>query len=208
MRLDLDFTQGKIKKKLFFTSDFHMWHHNILNIDDRPFIDIHEMHEVIEANWNEVVGPNDIVIYLGDLSFAKREDKAFVESMVNRLNGEIHYVMGNHDKWEDIKHLTKFKSQQDYLEVRLTEMVDDKRVKTLFCCMHYPIYSWNQKHRGGYHCHGHSHMGLSEDTFHKKNRIIDVGCMGYDYTPISHHQVIEKLAHIELENLTNKDKQN
>lgn len=103
MRLNIDLTQGKTEKNVFFTSDFHLFHHNVLKFDNRPFTDIHEMHKVIESNWNDVVKPKDIVIYLGDLSFARREDKNFVEGMIWSLNGHIHYVMGNHDKLEDIK---------------------------------------------------------------------------------------------------------
>lgn len=195
MRLNIDLTQGKIEKKVFFTSDFHLFHHNVLKFDNRPFENVFDMHVAIENNWNEVVGPNDIVIYLGDLSFARKEDRTLVEMMMSRLNGEIHFVMGNHDKWDDIKKFTRFKSQQDYLEVRITEVVDAVRIERMFVCMHYPIYSWNKKHHKTYHAHGHCHGNLhhGEDTiYYKNNRAIDVGCMLHDYTPISHLEIIDK----------------
>ncbi|MEK6882675.1 MAG: hypothetical protein AABY22_23840, partial [Nanoarchaeota archaeon] len=89
MRLNIDLTQGK-ERKVFFTSDFHLFHVNVLKYDNRPFDNVHDMHVAIETRWNEVVGPNDIVIYLGDLSFARKEDKAYVEGMMHSLNGEIH----------------------------------------------------------------------------------------------------------------------
>jgi len=57
----------------------------VLRFDNRPFEDVYEMHHVIEENWNEIVQENDIVIYLGDLSFARREDKASVDAMLSRL---------------------------------------------------------------------------------------------------------------------------
>lgn len=197
MRLDIDLTQGKIEKKIFFTSDFHYFHDNVLKFDNRPFASIAEMHIAIETRWNEVVGPNDIVIYLGDLSFAKKNDKPLVELMLSRLNGEIHFVMGNHDKWCDIEKMTRFKSQQDYLEVRITEMISGKRTERMFVCMHYPIYSWNKKHHGNYMVHGHCHLNLNENTFHKENRIIDVGCMGFNYTPITHNEIIKLKGDID-----------
>lgn len=201
MRLNIDLTQGKKERNVFFTSDFHLFHNNVLRFDNRPFADVHEMHKVIEERWNEVVTEDDIVIYLGDLSFARKEDKAYVEGMMHGLNGEIHFIMGNHDKWEDIKKFTMFKSQQDYLEVRITHMVDGKSVENLFCCMHYPIFSWNKAHHGSYHVHGHTHGNLhhGEDVnYYNNRRVIDAGCMLHEYKPISYLDVIEKLKHVKL----------
>ena len=213
MRLNIDLTQGK-ERNVFFTSDFHLFHNNVLKFDNRPFADIHEMHTAIETRWNEVVGPNDIVIYLGDLSFARKEDKAYVEGMMHSLNGEIHFVMGNHDKWEDIKKFTMFKSQQDYLEVRITHWNEEvefmgpyKKVETTFVCMHYPIFSWNKMHHGVYHVHGHCHGNIhhgEEAGFYTGRRVIDAGCMLHDYYPISYTKIIDKLSHIQLENLKDR----
>lgn len=204
MRLNVDLTQGKIKRNLFFTSDFHMFHHNVLRFDNRPFVDVNEMHDVLEKKWNEVVSPDDIVIYLGDLSFARREDKEFVDDMLQRLNGKIHFILGNHDKFEEVRKMTRFETVQDYLEVR----VKDEKAEILFCTMHYPIYSWNKKHHGSYmvhgHCHGNLHHG-EEASFYEGRRVIDVGCMLHDYKPVSYTEIIDKLSHITLEPLTRKN---
>jgi calcineurin-like phosphoesterase family protein len=226
MRLDINLTQDKEERNVFFTSDFHCHHNNVLKFDNRPFEDINEMHIALEERWNEVVEPNDIVIYLGDLDFAKREDKAYVEGMMYRLNGTIHFVMGNHDKYADIKKIGKFASVNDYLEVRIkTNQVDKttgfaKPIETLFCCMHYPIFEWNKKHNGSYHIHGHCHMNLFNndkdwlsdinkfsryvpkdelDIFNKlisdrhyyRGRVFDVGCMGWDYKPVSFKDILK-----------------
>jgi len=207
MRLNVNLTQPNDKKNVFFTSDFHLFHNNVLKFDNRPFTDVNEMHVVLEGGWNEVVKPNDIVIYLGDLSFARREDKPSVEAMLNRLNGTIHFVMGNHDKFEDINKMTRFQSVQDYLEVRIKHVLDYNEVETLFCCMHYPIYSWNKSHHGSYHVHGHCHGNLhhGEDAnYYWNRRAIDAGCMLHDYKPISYTQVIEKLSQVVLPTLTIK----
>lgn len=193
MRIIIDLTQGKTKRNVFFTSDFHLFHNNVLRFDNRPFEDVNEMHIAIENGWNEVVGPDDYVIYMGDLSFARREDKASVEKLIKNLNGTIHYVMGNHDKYEEIKKHKKFVSVNDYLDlfVRFKKEGSDEVSEVMFCCMHYPIYAWNKKHHGSYHIHGHCHLSLSEGEFHKNNRIIDVGCMGFDYKPVSYLDIIK-----------------
>lgn len=202
MRLEINLTQPNDKRNVFFTSDFHLFHNNVLIFDKRPFVDVHEMHVAIEGGWNEVVKPNDVVIYLGDLSFARREDKASVDAILSRLNGTIHFVMGNHDKFDEIKKMSRFQSVQDYLEVRIKQVDNNKTVETMFCCMHYPIYSWNKSHHGSIMVHGHSHMSLSELEFHKTKKIFDVGVNGWDYKPISYLQVIEKLSQVVLPTLT------
>lgn len=205
MRLEINLTQSNDKRNVFFTSDFHLFHNNVLKFDKRPFVDVHEMHVAIEGGWNEVVKPNDIVIYLGDLSFARREDKASVDAILSRLNGTIHFVMGNHDKFDEIKKMSRFQSVQDYLEVRIKHIDNNNTVETMFCCMHYPIYSWNKSHHGSIMAHGHSHGNLhhGEDAnYYWNRRAIDVGCMLHDYKPISYSQVIEKLSHVVLPTLT------
>jgi calcineurin-like phosphoesterase family protein len=208
MRLNIDLTQGKVVKNVFFTSDFHLFHNNVLKFDNRPFADIHEMHKVIEERWNEVVTDNDVVIYLGDLSFARKEDKDYVEGMLYSLNGTIHYIMGNHDDYREISKNKRFESVQDYLDLRIAHMVDGKRIETLFCCMHYPIYSWNKASHGSYHVHGHCHGNLHHGegaNFYNNRRVIDVGCMLTDYEPISYLEVIENLKHVEIEKPNDRD---
>lgn len=216
MRLDIDLTQGNTERNIFFTSDFHLFHQNVLKFDNRPFNDIHEMHISIEEGWNEVVGPDDTVIYIGDLSFARGDDKLFVEGMMYNLNGTIHYVMGNHDKLEDIKKISKFSSIQDYLEVRVKHNQPNPnlngaliKTETLFCCMHYPIFEWNKKHHGSYHLHGHSHGNIyngDEKGYYDGRRVMDVGCMLHDYKPVSYKTVIDKLGSIPLIKLVDRVK--
>jgi calcineurin-like phosphoesterase family protein len=212
MKLKLDLTQ-KPFRKLFFTADFHLFHHNVIRFDKRPFDNINEMHNAIVDGWNEVVGKDDIVIFLGDLSLTRvREDKEAVKDILSELNGIIHYVMGNHDEYAEIKALGRFQTIQDYLEVKVThpeivglgsKMLTKK--ESTFCCFHYPIYSWNKGHYGTYHIHGHCHGNLhhGEDaSYYTNRRAIDVGCMLTDYKPISYIEVIEKLELIELPKLT------
>ena len=52
--------------RVFFTSDTHFNHANIIRFCNRPFKDVSHMNEAIISNWNRVVGPEDIVFHLGD----------------------------------------------------------------------------------------------------------------------------------------------
>jgi calcineurin-like phosphoesterase family protein len=55
---------------IFATADTHFGHKNILQYARRPFITIDDMDATIIANWNSVVGTDDLVVHLGDFAFA------------------------------------------------------------------------------------------------------------------------------------------
>jgi calcineurin-like phosphoesterase family protein len=73
---------------LYFTSDHHFWHANIIRYCNRPFATIEEMNESMIMAWNEVVSPNDDVYYLGDFSLALRS----IELYTTRLNGTKYFM--------------------------------------------------------------------------------------------------------------------
>lgn len=52
--------------KIWFTSDTHFGHKNILRFCKRPWNTVEEMDEGLIQNWNKVVGKDDIVFHLGD----------------------------------------------------------------------------------------------------------------------------------------------
>lgn len=92
--------------KVWFTSDNHFWHYNVIKYCNRPFrsqseIDqnivleesVIKMNEAMIAAWNKVVQPEDIVYHLGDFAMAAQA----VKVSLPRLNGEIHLILGNHD---------------------------------------------------------------------------------------------------------------
>lgn len=46
--------------KVFFTSDIHFYHGNIIRFCNRPFKDVEMMNETIISNWKNTVGLDDI----------------------------------------------------------------------------------------------------------------------------------------------------
>lgn len=52
------------------------------------------MNETIISNWNNTIGQDDIVFHLGDFCLG---GSAEWTKMLDRLNGRIHLIMGNHD---------------------------------------------------------------------------------------------------------------
>lgn len=79
---------------IYFTSDLHLGHANIINHCKRPFSSVDEMDERLISMWNARVQPNDTVYILGDLIF---RSAAAPESYLSRLRGKKHLILGNHD---------------------------------------------------------------------------------------------------------------
>jgi len=92
---------------IFFTSDTHFGHENIIKYCKRPFKDAAEMDKVLIRNWNRVVGPNDLVYHLGDFAVGGGPAGPYLD----QLNGRIILIHGNHD--ERIDHLFDPKKMLD-----------------------------------------------------------------------------------------------
>ena len=179
-------------QNIFFASDWHLFHNSVIKpeFDDRPFDNIHQMHDELVENWNSVVTNDDYVFYTGDLSFGSRNKTL---PIIKELNGKIHFVMGNHDKYKDIKKLDKFVDIVDYYDLTVLDdtVTEGKHPgKQLICMMHYPIISWNCKGYGSWMVHGHCHGKLmkSQPEIYEQ-KIIDVGCMNHNYIPISYEEL-------------------
>lgn len=80
--------------KIFVTSDTHFGHDREFVWGPRGFSSIEEHDAAIIANWNSVVGPNDIVYHLGDVML---KDNEHGMDCLRQLNGTIYIVPGNHD---------------------------------------------------------------------------------------------------------------
>ena len=85
------------KQKIFFTSDLHFGHENVIRFDNRPFDTVEEMDEEMIKRWNAKVGKGDIVYVLGDFIWKAATNEAV--SIIRRLNGQIILIKGNHDRF-------------------------------------------------------------------------------------------------------------
>lgn len=86
---------------IFFSSDHHFGHSNILTFKDyngnllRPgFSSIEEHNEYMVERHNSVVKPQDKVYFLGDVVFNKDN-----LSYIRRMNGHKRLIRGNHDTY-------------------------------------------------------------------------------------------------------------
>lgn len=132
------------------------------------------MDEALAVAWNEVVGPRDIVWYLGD--FAIRQPVLRVRELLARLNGQMHLVAGNNDP-DEVRSLCEWQSVCEY-----KELITDERFLVL---CHYPLRNWNGIGNGAIQLHGHSHGRLKPLT-----RQVDVGVDACGFRPISLSQIL------------------
>ena len=163
---------------LFFSSDHHFGHKNIMKLCNRPWESVGEMDSDLIKIWNAKVSPKDTVWYLGDFAFTNNFNK--VKEYFDKLNGAINFITGNHDNQ---KVLSALAPAYDYKFIRW-----QKEKIVLF---HYPIRSWQSKAKGAWHLYGHSH-GTLENTPNGKSMDIGVDAvnmLGFGYSPISFDEV-------------------
>ena len=169
---------------IFFTSDTHFGHKNILHLGHgRPFSSIEEHDEELIKRWNSVVTPQDTVYHLGDVGFCKPQR---IVEIFNRLNGTIHILRGNHDDTEVGIYATNVAAISDYKELRHNGQM-------IVLC-HYPILEWNGAYKGAWHLHGHTHGSLHPDFVDHSVPRLDVAVDCWDFTPASVEQIAEKMA--------------
>ena len=77
---------------------------------------VFHMNETIIANWNSVVGPDDIIFHLGDFCLGGSAEWI---NVLNRLNGKIYLIAGNHDIKNLRQNYTKYFESQAELYVVL-----------------------------------------------------------------------------------------
>lgn len=161
----------------FYTADQHLFHRNIIRLCNRPFKDVDEMTGELIARHNSVVGKNDEVYHLGDVSLGVKG----VEEIMSQLYGRHHLIVGNHDP-KPLQRLPVWESVSVYKEIK-----DKDRTVVLF---HYPMLEWNGAWRGSYHLHGHTHGNITE---YPRTHVVDVGVDVWDYTPVTLDTIIDSM---------------
>ena len=190
-------------QKLFFTSDLHVGHKNVLRFCNRPFLDIKDMSKDLIANWNRVVGENDIVFDLGDMFwFDSRHD---IKKFVGQLNGTIYKLAGNHDM--DVRRLFELCETGkvipcDDIVILYVEGICPAKINHAYeiCLCHIPLATFPHFDHA-IQLFGHIHSGPLADNavdVPGKDLILtkkqyDVGVDNNDYTPIEIREIYKKL---------------
>lgn len=183
---------------VFFTSDEHHGHNNILTgwagqkgaVAPRPFSSLEDMTEGLIDRHNSVVKPGDLVYHLGDM-FWRTFSPLSVLDVMRRLNGQHYYILGNH---EDV-FSTVCDLRHAFIWVREREKIHPAGgPKAGIVLDHYAGRVWKDSHKGAWQLYGHSHGNLPElDSL----LAFDVGVDVNNYTPVSLEQV-----RVRMENKT------
>ena len=175
---------------IYFISDLHLGHSNIIKLCNRPFNSVEEMDETLIYNWNKKVKKNDTVYIVGDFVWRA----SAVEKYLTRLSGKKILILGNHDKWADKGiYDAYFEKITKYEEVSLNE-------HQITLC-HYPMIEWKNSRkqwtsRLGYLIYGHIHNNIRPEyrlLFETPNAL-NAGADINGFVPVSFDELVENNA--------------
>lgn len=165
--------------KVFFISDTHFYHNNIIRYCDRPFKDIQEMNETIIRNWNSVVGVDDVVYFLGDFALGSNIEEKY-QDLSSRLNGVIYFLRGNHDRSR--ASVGKF-----------FNLINNGTTVSYngfhFILSHHPLYN-SEIPKGYINLHGHIHNNVLGNSFDPSCHI-NVSADVVNFTPYFVKDIID-----------------
>ena len=141
---------------IWYTSDTHFGHANIIKFCRPEFTDVMEMTLKLIDNWNSRVKPHDVVYHGGDL-FWRHPPEGWDEEewacwVGDQLHGRIRLILGNHDNAKLLieKGLVESICAWGYFK------------KEGFVQTHFPL-PWNQTPPGFVNVHGHTHNNQDND---------------------------------------------
>lgn len=186
----------------FFYADPHFFHEAVITLCERPFSGVTEMNESLIKRYNALVGEDDFVYWLGDISFGRFSE---AEAVFRWLHGRRILIQGNHDKL----------SRTQYTKLGFSAVLQETKIRLnghTFLLSHYPyppteedlkgrceikydVRYLDQRptDRGEWLLHGHVHQAWKQ-----RRRMINCGVDVWNYAPVS-------IARIE--SLMMKDKQ-
>lgn len=178
-------------ENLFFTSDTHFFHKNIIKFCERPFKDIEEMQEQLINNWNSVVPEDGTVYFLGDFAFGNSTNW---KEVIEQLNGNIKFILGNHDlqNCRNLAHLETDRSKCiGHLEYLRIDEDKNHILLTHYPILTYPKDLWN--------FHGHLHSSTKHLPVTLCSTQYDVGVDNNNFRPVSYND-IKNIINKQIEN--------
>ena len=209
---------------IWFTSDQHFYHTNIIRLANRPFHNVEEMHETLIMNWQQAVKDDDLVYCLGDFSWQFQK----IPQLLERLPGRKVLIVGNHSKcFKEIYGIssgtkyTDFYKHAGFSEIYRSLVIDI--AGQLVNLSHFPYRNddpeptYDDRYRamrlvndGRWLIHGHIHQRRM-----LQDRMINVSVEVTDYKPVSLetiariirndndcHSQFDNTSTISLQNLT------
>jgi calcineurin-like phosphoesterase family protein len=177
--------------KIFFTSDLHLNHENIIRYCHRPFLNLEEMDKTLIDNFNATVSNDDTCYILGDFCLGDNADVA--SNFMNQLNGTKYLIRGNHDT--DSK-MNRYVENCKNLTVAGYVYMLKADNKHNFYVSHYPALVSNttdgQYKKFLWNLHGHLHSKTA--IWNSEIACYDVGVDAHNYKPVSLEEIISDIS--------------
>lgn len=171
--------------KIFFISDLHLFHTNVIKYCNRPFSNIIDMNKHILDCWNNTISKDDTVYFLGDFALGECHKEDVYREYSRLLNGNMYFLKGNHD--QSYNNLTKY-----FTCIRAGYIVDYKGYH--FILSHYPLPD-EEIPDGFFNIHGHIH----NTSYNKLNSIfnldyhINISADAINFTPMFIDNIIDDI---------------
>ena len=188
------------RKPIFFTSDWHIGHKNVITYSNRPFKDVNHMSKVLINNYNAIVSENGLCYFLGDMGICKAET---LTNVISQLNGTKVLVLGNHDSrvnsmytkgFDVVLYGARLKIAGEMVDLTHCPLRGVKREDTsqMKGCdgsenwhKEYKHTDFSVDNKGQFCLHGHIHSPNNGKSKKILGRQYDVGVDANNYRPIS-----------------------
>lgn len=159
--------------RIYFMSDLHYNHENVIRHDSRPFMNVTEMNKYIIDELSKTT-PDDIIFDLGDMFWKMPVDD--IKGVLDRIPCKnIYKVVGNHDNYGLYFDQAPLKSYFKFICDILDVHIEHQGVDYMVTMYHYPFVSWNHKPHGSIMIHGHCHGNIDQYNDTDYSLRVDVG---------------------------------
>lgn len=141
---------------IYYISDLHIGDQRIFNLCKRPFLSLSDYEVALIKKWNSKVSDEDTVYVLGDIS---NGDVKHTKDFFEKLNGNKHLIVGNHDE----EYYEEYLKEGIVLSAVHAKYIEDNK-RLVFLC-HYPVMDWKYGNKTIHHIYGHIHNKTINDDF-------------------------------------------
>ena len=188
--------------KVWFTSDYHLGHENIIEYCNRPFNSIEHMNVSLIRNHNQRVKPEDTVFFLGDFCFRNTEGGKAGEGQLNRaefylkqLNGRFVFIRGNHDHNNSLNtpiHSAVIEMGGHHIYLVHNPEDFEPNFKFIFCGHVHGAWKFKKiKNLIGFVGHTENLSKKIKERLYGETVLVNMSCDVWKYMPVSYNEIMK-----------------